>query len=168
MGTCTIAYFSGAMAAHAAAVLSQVHNGASPIPAGCEREMLREILTQSANTQREDGAIDDRECFSTRRRGFASVPEQQEPSDEAQQRIDQWLKQSHECRHLCPFQQVGGVCAILMPVAIIHYSRLSGLRQLTDPWRRYPEFKRVICLPPAARHIIVGQPDGDFPAIPTS
>jgi len=54
--------------AHAAAVLSYktVHRR---FQQWCEREILREILTQLANTLREEGAIDQRECFRPTRRG---------------------------------------------------------------------------------------------------
>ena len=49
--------------APAAAVLSQLQTVQRRFQQWCEREMLRDILTQLANTLCEEGAIDERESF---------------------------------------------------------------------------------------------------------
>jgi hypothetical protein len=53
----------GRAMAHAAPVLSNYKTVHRRFQQWCEREVLREILTQLANTLREEGAIDERESF---------------------------------------------------------------------------------------------------------
>ncbi len=53
----------GRTVAHAAAVLPQLQTVHRRFQQWCGREVLREILTQLANTLRDEGAIDERESF---------------------------------------------------------------------------------------------------------
>src|SRR5215467_8264565 len=49
--------------AHAAAVLSELQNGASSFPGVVPQRGLRGVLTDVANELRENGVLDEEECF---------------------------------------------------------------------------------------------------------
>ena len=49
--------------AHAAAVLSELQNGASPFSDLVSQRLLREVITDLANTLRDESGLDESECF---------------------------------------------------------------------------------------------------------